>query len=72
MRRAAIALMGLVLLAAPTTAGAQDAYWSGIQAEASRLLQQYVRIDTSVPPGDVTKAADLLQGVLEKPLNLLL
>ncbi len=66
MRRAAIALMGLVLLAAPTTAGAQDAYWSGIQAEASRLLQQYVRIDTSVPPGDVTKAADLLQGVLEK------
>ena len=59
--------VGLTLaLVWPAFARAQDAYWAGVQAEATRLLQQYVRIDTSVPPGDVKKAADLLQGVLEK------
>ncbi len=55
-----------VSAAAAAAAHAQDAYWTGVQAEAVSLLQQYVRIDTSVPPGDVTKAADLLQGVLQK------
>src|SRR6266511_384912 len=34
--------------------------------EATRLLQQYVRIDTSNPPGDTRKAADFLAGVLER------
>jgi acetylornithine deacetylase/succinyl-diaminopimelate desuccinylase-like protein len=33
--------------------------------EATRLLQEYVRIDTSNPPGDTRKAADFLQRVLE-------
>jgi acetylornithine deacetylase/succinyl-diaminopimelate desuccinylase-like protein len=32
--------------------------------EVSRLLQQYVAIDTSNPPGDTTKAADFLTGIL--------
>jgi acetylornithine deacetylase/succinyl-diaminopimelate desuccinylase-like protein len=36
------------------------------QDEAVRLLQDYVRIDTSNPPGDVTKAADFLAAILEK------
>lgn len=36
------------------------------QEEATRLLQQYVAIDTSNPPGDTTKAADFLAGVLER------
>ena len=40
--------------------------WKVIDAEALATLQRYVRIDTSGPPGDVTKAADLLQGILEK------
>jgi acetylornithine deacetylase/succinyl-diaminopimelate desuccinylase-like protein len=34
--------------------------------EATRLLQEYVRIDTSNPPGDTRKAADFLAGVLER------
>jgi acetylornithine deacetylase/succinyl-diaminopimelate desuccinylase-like protein len=43
-------------LAAP--ASAQD--------EALKTLQQYVRIDTSNPPGDVTKASDFLAAILER------
>ena len=34
--------------------------------EPTRLLQEYVRIDTSNPPGDTRKAADFLAGVLER------
>ena len=33
--------------------------------EITRLLQDYVRIDTSNPPGDTRKAADFLAAVLE-------
>jgi acetylornithine deacetylase/succinyl-diaminopimelate desuccinylase-like protein len=40
--------------------------WSAIQREAVDLLQQYVRIDTSNPPGDVSKAADFLARILQK------
>jgi acetylornithine deacetylase/succinyl-diaminopimelate desuccinylase-like protein len=34
--------------------------------EVTRLLQEYVRLDTSNPPGDTRKAADFLAGVLER------
>ena len=34
--------------------------------EATRLLQEYVRIDTSNPPGDTRKAADFLAGIFER------
>jgi len=34
--------------------------------EAARLLQEYVRIDTSNPPGDTRKAADFLAGIFER------
>jgi len=34
--------------------------------EAMRLLQEYVRIDTSNPPGDTTKAADFLASIFER------
>ena len=36
------------------------------QDEVTSLLQQYVRIDTSNPPGNTTKAADFLAGVLQR------
>src|SRR5262245_23296528 len=36
------------------------------QDEISTLLQQYVRIDTSSPQGNTTKAADFLAGVLRR------
>jgi acetylornithine deacetylase/succinyl-diaminopimelate desuccinylase-like protein len=38
----------------------------GAQDEATRLLSEYVSIDTSNPPGITTKAADFLAGVLDK------
>ena len=40
--------------------------WKAIEAEAVKTLQSYIRFNTAVPPGDVTKAADFLQGLLEK------
>ena len=40
--------------------------WTAVQAEAVKTLQGYVRINTSNPPGDVTKAADFLAGVLQR------
>ncbi|HEV3057718.1 MAG TPA: M20/M25/M40 family metallo-hydrolase [Vicinamibacterales bacterium] len=38
----------------------------GEQDEATRLLQQYVRLDTSNPPGDTRQTADFLAGILER------
>jgi acetylornithine deacetylase/succinyl-diaminopimelate desuccinylase-like protein len=40
--------------------------WNALQSEAVRTIQSYVRIDTSNPPGDVTKAADFLAGILQR------
>jgi len=40
--------------------------WSAVKTEAMATLQQYVAINTSNPPGDVTKAADFLIDVLKK------
>ena len=56
----------LVTLAIQTTLSAQSPNWQGVDAEALKTLQSYIRINTSVPPGDVTKAADLLAGILER------
>ena len=46
------------------TLAAQAPDWGTVDAEALKTLQSYIRINTSVPPGDVTKAADLLVSVL--------
>ncbi len=56
----------LIALLSFTTAAAQSPNWSAVDAEALKTLQSYIRINTSVPPGDVTKAADLLAGILER------
>jgi acetylornithine deacetylase/succinyl-diaminopimelate desuccinylase-like protein len=42
--------------------------WTTAQVadEVTRLLQEYVRIDTSNPPGDTRKAADFLAGIFER------
>jgi acetylornithine deacetylase/succinyl-diaminopimelate desuccinylase-like protein len=34
--------------------------------DVTRLLQEYVRIDTSNPPGDTRKAADFLAGIFQR------
>jgi acetylornithine deacetylase/succinyl-diaminopimelate desuccinylase-like protein len=42
--------------------------WASAQEldEMTRLLREYVAIDTSNPPGDTGRAADFLAGILEK------
>jgi len=39
---------------------------SGQSDEAIRLLEQYVSIDTSNPPGDTRKSADFLESILKR------
>lgn len=64
MRRALVGLA--LLLSGASAARAQGPDWKAIEAEALKTLQAYIRIDTSIPPGTVTKAADFLQGILER------
>jgi acetylornithine deacetylase/succinyl-diaminopimelate desuccinylase-like protein len=54
----------VALFVAGLSAQAPD--WTAVGDEASRLLQQYVRIDTSNPPGDTRKAADFLASVFAR------
>src|SRR5512132_2181897 len=56
----------LVTIGLSVTASAQTPDWKAVEAEALQTLQRYVRINTSNPPGDVTKAADFVAGLLEK------
>jgi acetylornithine deacetylase/succinyl-diaminopimelate desuccinylase-like protein len=62
--RTVVTLGLLMAVTVPVSAQAPD--WKAIEAEAVKTLQAYIRINTSVPPGDVIKAADLLQGIIEK------
>jgi len=55
---ASVSFVSSVSLSGAMGAQAQD--------EAMRLLSDYVRIDTSNPPGDTRKAADFLAAVLER------
>jgi acetylornithine deacetylase/succinyl-diaminopimelate desuccinylase-like protein len=56
----------LCLSLIPTAAVAQAPDWKAIEAEAISTIQSYVRINTSNPPGDVTKAADFLMGIFAR------
>jgi len=53
-----VSFVSFVLLYRPARAQELD--------EVTRLLQQYVAIDTSNPPGDTRKAADFLASILER------
>jgi len=63
MRRA---ILASALIFSATIVSAQGPDWKSVDAEALKTLQGYVQIDTSNPPGDVTKAADFLAGVLTR------
>ena len=65
MRHAALWFLAWLALQAPA-AGQAPPDWKAIEAEAVKTLQAYVRINTSNPPGDVTKAADFLSGILQR------
>ena len=49
----------------PAVNGQNSPDWQATGAEAVRVIQDYVRINTSNPPGDVLKAADFLTRILE-------
>jgi acetylornithine deacetylase/succinyl-diaminopimelate desuccinylase-like protein len=40
--------------------------WSALQAESVRHLQEYVRVNTSNPPGNEIEGARFLKGILER------
>src|SRR5689334_3641816 len=63
--RSAASVQGLTMLrccvfalavAMPSLVSAQPVDWKAVDSEALKTLQGYVRINTSNPPGDVTKA----------------
>jgi acetylornithine deacetylase/succinyl-diaminopimelate desuccinylase-like protein len=56
----------LFLLAAAALAPAQNIDWAKVQAESLRYWTDLIRIDTSSPPANETKAAKYLQAILEK------
>jgi acetylornithine deacetylase/succinyl-diaminopimelate desuccinylase-like protein len=64
MRRVNAAAVAVLLMLAQPAAQVND--WTRTAAAALDTLQAYIRIDTSNPPGDVTKAADFLAGLLER------
>ena len=63
-RRIALALA--LMLIAVCGGSAQAPNWSAVGEEALKTLQGYVRINTSNPPGDVTRAADFLADILKR------
>jgi len=65
MRRHLVALLAIALLASIRLA-AQQPDWKAVERDAIKTLQDYVRINTSNPPGDVTKAADFLIDILKR------
>jgi acetylornithine deacetylase/succinyl-diaminopimelate desuccinylase-like protein len=67
-RRGALVVVALVFLlpVAQRATRAQSADWQKTNGEATRLLQEYVKLDTSNPPGNTTKAAEFLAGVFAR------
>jgi acetylornithine deacetylase/succinyl-diaminopimelate desuccinylase-like protein len=59
-------VLAAVFTLSTSSAFAQTADWTQVEAEALKTLQGYVRINTSNPPGDVTKAADYLSAILTR------
>ncbi|MGH2436648.1 MAG: M20/M25/M40 family metallo-hydrolase, partial [bacterium] len=61
-----LVMMTALLVAARPGAGAQPPDWKLVEWEAVKTLTAYVRLNTSNPPGDVTKAADFLVDLLRR------
>lgn len=59
-------LVALAVALSTVSISAQSPDWTSVNAEALQTLQSYVRINTSNPPGNVTKAADFLQQLLAR------
>jgi acetylornithine deacetylase/succinyl-diaminopimelate desuccinylase-like protein len=59
-------LMVSIVVAMAFAAAAQQPDFAAAKAEATKMLQELVRIDTSNPPGNEIKAAEYIKGVLVK------
>ena len=59
-------LLALTFTLVCWAAGAQGIDWNKVQDEAIGTLQEYIRINTSNPPGDTREAADFLTRILER------
>jgi len=66
MRQLALVIGLVVCGLASSPERAQSPDWQATGAEAIRTIQEYVRINTSNPPGDVLKAADFLTAILQR------
>ena len=55
-----------VLCVGPAQRDCADAQLEHRRDRGDKLLQEYVRIDTSNPPGDTRKAADFLAAIFER------
>jgi acetylornithine deacetylase/succinyl-diaminopimelate desuccinylase-like protein len=60
------ALLATLIVSMPTVAGAQQAGNAAIEAETIQHFQALLRLDTSSPPGNETRAVDYLKQVFEK------
>lgn len=66
MTRLRSGVLTIFLVLTPAWAHAQTTDWKAVEREALKTAQEYVRINTSNPPGDVTKAADFLIQLLQR------
>jgi len=48
----------------------QEFDWKTTVGEAANTLQHYILFNTTVPPGDVTGAANFLQNILERERSM--
>jgi acetylornithine deacetylase/succinyl-diaminopimelate desuccinylase-like protein len=60
-----IVLLAFATIAVQRSNAAQSVNWAEASTEATRLLQDYVSIDSSNPPGHTTKTADFLARLFE-------
>lgn len=66
VRRWAAGALGLVAFIIAASAAAADIDWQKVEQEATALLASYVRIDTSNPPGNETKATAFLAAAFKR------
>jgi acetylornithine deacetylase/succinyl-diaminopimelate desuccinylase-like protein len=62
----ALLAVAVVILSVHVASAQAPADWKALESEAVTTLQAYIRIDTSNPPGHVTKAADFLAAILDR------
>jgi len=57
-------LLAILLVSAP--ARAQQINWTQVEQQATATLQQYIRINTTDPPSNTVKSADLLESIFKR------